>query len=358
MSNSLETEANAVITVSLPAIKHNLNLIKNHLPERHSIMAVVKADAYGHGAGRVARFLDEKVAMFAVNSVDEGIDLRNHGVESPILVFGVPEKPHLKLYSDSILTATISSVKHLEMLPSDIPCHLNIDTGMGRLGITPDELPQMLEKVQSYGIRCTGAYSHFATADQPDSFYAKKQFRLFRRLTKQLPEHWTIHMANSGGILFYPQATFDMVRTGIALYGYPPGKTAVEGLKPALKFQTRLVHINRISKGHSVSYGAGWSAPKHTNIGIIPVGYQDGIPRNLTGNLEVKIEGHHFPVVGTITMNYCMVDLGDCTFEPGTLVELFDGYRLTAKTWADHLQTIPYEILTGISSKIPRKYEV
>lgn len=357
MNNERVISKNAKVNVLLQAIEHNLNIIKRQLPAAHPVMAVVKADAYGHGAVEVARFLDDKVAWFAVNSVEEGIALRKKKIQRPILVFGVPEPYNALCFKQYNLTATVSSTDDLDILPDETSFHLNIDTGMGRLGVSADDLPMMLEKINQSKAKCTGAYSHFATSDHPGSEKVKRQFSKFEKLQNEIPERWIIHLSNTGGVFNYPEAKFNMVRSGIALYGYSPGSSDIEGLQPALKFQTRLVHVKKLEKGDAVSYGATWQADTATHIGVIPVGYMDGIPRILSGKMQVKIKGHLYPVVGTITMNYCMINLGENNIQTGTPVHLIDGQDLTAKHWADATGTIPYEILTGLARTVLRQYE-
>lgn len=348
---------NAVIEVSLSAVEHNLGIIKNRLPAEQLIMGVVKANAYGHGDTAVAGFLQDRVDWFAVNSVQEGIRLREHGIKNSILVFGVPEPDFKDAFPNYNLTATVSDLSHFDLLGRGTEYHLNLDTGMGRLGILPGELSEAVDKITAHSeIRCTGLYSHFATADEPGSDLVHTQLKIFRHLQEKISQKKLIHIANSGGIFFYPESGFDMVRAGISLYGYAPGKTQIEELRPALKFSTHLVQVKRLDRGETVSYGARWQADKPTNIGIIPVGYEDGISRNLTGQLNVEIEGEFYPVVGTITMNYCMVDLGADDFNTGTKVYLLNGDSLNAKKWADNLNTISYEILTGLSGSVQRIY--
>ncbi|MDZ7715717.1 MAG: alanine racemase [Balneolaceae bacterium] len=348
---------NAEITVSFSALEENLKVIRSHLGNDTKIMAVVKANAYGHGAIEVARFLADKVEWFAVNTVEEGIQLRESGIQNPILVFGVPEENHVNGYVRYNLTATISDLSHFDLLKDGANYHLNIDTGMGRLGILPSEIARSLQMVEKYDmINLTGLYTHFATADGPGSAKVEKQYQMFDELKQQFSDDILVHAANTGGIFFYPNTHFDMVRSGIGIYGYSPGETVVDGLVPVLRLRSKLVQVKTLGKGESVSYGATWTALKETNIGVIPIGYEDGIRRNLSGNLEVKIAGNKYPVIGTITMNYCMVDLGKDDYRIDTPVEILDAKALTAKKWAACLGTIPYEILTGLSEKIYRRY--
>lgn len=348
---------NAVLEISLSAIEHNLNVVKDKLPAGHPVMAVVKANAYGHGDKAVAGFLEGKVDWFAVNSIQEGIRLREHGIKSPILIFGVPETDCSDSYGNYNLTATVSDLSHFDLLENDTDYHLNIDTGMGRLGINSNEIEKVIDQIVAYPqLNCKGIYSHFATADAPGSEQVYKQLEQFKVLQKKISGEKLFHIANTGGVFFYPKTSFDMVRTGIALYGYSPGQTSIKKLQPALKFQTHFVQVKTLKEGDTVSYGARWKAKKTTNIGVIPVGYEDGIRRDLTGQLKVQIEGKLYPIVGTITMNYCMVNLGSDHFDEKTKVYLLDGKTLDAQNWASTLNTIPYEVLTSLPRSLPRVY--
>ena len=349
-------KSNSTVTANLKALKNNLDALKYHVNEGTRIMAVVKADAYGHGAVQVAETLEPLVEAFAVNDIHEGIQLRENGITKPILVFGVPEASFASQYRVHNLTATVSSEEHFKWLPNGTSYHLNFDTGMGRLGFAPAQAERVAKMVQDHqSLFCTGIYTHFATADNPDSKLVAKQHKQFKTIREYFPENLSTHISNTGATAFYEKEQFDMVRLGIGLYGYPPGETEIEGLEPVLEWKSRLVQSKRIAANSTVSYGATWKAPKEGFLGILPVGYDDGMKRNLSGKISVCIQGKTYQVVGTVTMNYCMVYLGKDTYEPGTEVEIL-GADQNARTWAHKLGTIPYEILTSINPKIPRKY--
>jgi len=349
-------KSNATVTVDLTKLKHNFDCLSSFLDAETRVMAVLKADAYGHGAVEVAKCLEPEVGAFAVNCIQEGIELREHDIIKPILVFEVPEQSTATKYRVHNLTATISSEEHFQWLPNGTSYHLNFDTGMGRLGFRPHELDKVAKLVENNReLFCTGLYTHFATADEPDSELVRRQHRKFREIQERFSSDLTCHIANTGGTAFYDSKQFNMARLGIGLYGYPPGKTAIEGLQPVLEWETRLVQLKSITAGESVSYGANWKAPEDGYLGIIPVGYEDGLRRNLTGVAKVKIGSECYDIVGRITMNYSMVYLREGTFELGTPVKLLYPEN-TATEWAGALGTIPYEILTSINPKIPRSY--
>jgi alanine racemase len=349
-------KSNSIVTVNLSALKQNVETLSCFLDEETRIMAVVKANAYGHGAVKVAETLDPLVEAFAVNDIHEGIELREHGINKPILVFCVPEKSFASQYRMHNLTATISAKEQFEILPNGSSYHLNFDTGMSRLGFHPEEAEQVAQMVhQKNKLFCTGIYTHFATADNPGSELVHRQHQQFKEILQRFPEKLSVHISNTGGLAFYEAEQFNMVRLGIGLYGYPPGETEIENLKPVMSWKSNLVQVREIKAQKSVSYGARWVAPENGYLGVIPVGYDDGLRRNLSGKISVRIGSEIYNVVGTITMNYSMVFLHGDQYQTETEVELlYPGSD--ALLWAKKLGTIPYEILTGINDRIPRKY--
>jgi alanine racemase len=320
-------------------------------------MAVVKADAYGHGATQIAAKISSTVHGFAVNSLQEGAELRKSGINSPILVFEPPAAKTTALYNEYDLTATISDLQHFRILPAKTDYHLNFDTGMGRLGFRPESASEVAKLVTKHDdLHCKGIYSHFATADEPGSPKAEEQHQVFaNQICSNFPPNLLRHICNTAGIVNRPVSHFDMVRAGIGLYGYAPGGVSIPGLTPALTWKTSLVQVKRIKQGETVSYGAAWKAPEDGFCGIIPVGYADGIPRSLSGKFQVSINGETYPVVGRVTMNYCIVFLGRNRLPTGSDVFLLNE-RHTALFWANTIGTISYEILTTISPFVPRHY--
>lgn len=348
----------SVITVDISAIRHNLQVIRKLAGTEAEMMPVVKANAYGHGSVEVAAALQNDVDRFAVNSVDEGVELRNQGIELPILVFGVPNNETANLYTDFNLTATVSEMSHFTILPAGTEYHLNFDTGMGRLGIHAGRADEAAEEMEKHSaLICTGIYSHFATSDVPGSEKVLIQLKRFRKIRSQFPEQLTAHMANTGGACFYEGTAFDLIRPGIGIYGYAPAEIEIEHVKPALNWSSKLVQVNPIAEGDTVSYGANWEAPRDGFVGVIPVGYEDGLKRVLSGKIHFRIDGKKYPQVGNITMNYCMVFLDQDHLPVGTRVELIRSSKNDLSHWAKLAGTIPYEILTSLSPKIPRVYE-
>ncbi|SHG11887.1 alanine racemase [Fodinibius roseus] len=349
-------KTNSTVTISRKLLLDNLRTFSRFLDPETRIMAVVKSDGYGHGAVEVAQILAPKVESFAVNAIQEGIELRENGITKPILVFEVPQQRMVSQYRVHDLTATISAKEHFEWVPEGTSYHVNFDTGMRRLGFHPSQAEEVANRVQHHSeLFCTGIYSHFATAHEPGFSLVSRQHEIFRKIQSCFSDDLNAHIANTGGIAFYDTGPFTMVRLGIGLYGYSPGTTGIEGLKPVLSWRSFLAQTKKISAEATVSYGAEWQAPSDGYLGVLPVGYEDGIKRNLSGRLIVRIAGKEYAVVGTITMNYCMVFLGNDYYEPGTEVELLYPEN-NAYDWAQKLDTIPYEILTSIDPRIPREY--
>lgn len=228
---------------------------------------------------------------------------------------------------------------------------------MGRLGIPAVDIEKALEEMNSHsGLICTGIYSHLATSDDPGSDLVEIQLDRFEKVKSAFPDNLLVHLANTGGACFYSGTVFDLIRPGIGIYGYPPGNTDIPGLRPALTWKSKLVQVNAIKKGNTVSYGAHWEAPSDGFVGVIPVGYEDGLKRILSGKVRFHIDGKEYPQVGNITMNYCMVFLGQNELSTGTQVELLRASENDLRNWAQLAETIPYEILTSLSPKIPRVY--
>jgi alanine racemase len=323
------------------------------------VIAVVKANAYGHGALEVARGLQPVISQFGVASVDEAIELREGGIESPILVFAVPTREMGPAFKEYRLTATVSGIEQFERLKPGTSYQLNIDTGMRRVGITPDLAEECLNRVERHkDLDCCGVYSHFATADEPESETVLLQHRRFLDLRPVFSQLGVpFHMSNTAAVAHYKLDHFDLVRVGIGLSGYTPGRTQWTELKPALEWTTSVAQVRAIRKGEAVSYGHQWHAPTDGYLATLPVGYADGLDRALTNRLEVRISGDWYPVVGTITMDYCLVFLGEKRVEPGSEVILMGDRALRANEWAERAGTITHETLCRLTERVRRVYQ-
>lgn len=343
---------NSFAEIYLDNLENNINVLQGMLNPGVRQMAVIKANAYGHGAIETGTFLEDKVDLFGVCSVTEAIELRENGIKNDILVLGAPNEETAPLYNQFNLTAIISSLDHFDWLTDGTKCHIKFDTGMGRFGFYRDQVTDVLSAVESNSrLHFDGILTHFATADDPGSPMVLKQLDEFIAIRSQFDSSLVTHAANTGALAFYKGTQFDMVRTGIGIYGYPPGNTNIQGLLPVLIWKSHIATIKRIKKGKSVSYGAKWRAPSDGYIGVIPVGYADGLRRDLTQKLQISIKEHTYPLVGTITMDYVMVYFGKQFYPAGTPVTVMGNTGNTAKEWSEKIQTIPYEILCGISTK-------
>jgi len=356
--NPLQTDfAGSFVEIDEAAIIKNLNYLKKK-SARDQVMAVVKADAYGHGAVRISKLIENDVDQLAVATVDEGVQLRNAGIETPILVFTVPGSNQGTAFREYRLEATISDFSHFDYLEKGTGYQLNFDTGMKRIGFYPNQVAEVKEKMQKYDhLSFRGLYSHYATADDPGSEFVESQMNSFKKIRSCFPSDVPAHMSNTSAILHYDIDHFDMIRPGIGLFGYAPGKVQSDILIPVMSWKTRVVLIRDIKRGERVSYGGTWVAPDDGFIATLPVGYGDGVPRSLSNKLKVEIEGELYPVTGAITMDHCMVYLGTHKVRNGASVELMGGQSWLANTWAEKAQTITHEILCRLTPRVRREYQ-
>lgn len=349
----------STLYIHLNKLGSNLNVVRNVMKKGVQCMAVIKDNAYGHGFLPVADFLKDKVEWFCVARISEGILLRQQGIENPILVFEKPPAGREADYAKYNLTATITELEVFDRLPAGTPCHIKFDTGMGRLGMAPEDTSLALDKMaQNKHLNYTGIYTHFANSGDVNHPRVSHQLELFKIIRSQFPEELMAHTANSGALLYYPNLDlqFDGVRAGVCLYGFSPGDVPVAGLEPVAEWKAKLVQIKKIKKGEYAGYNGFWQAPKDGWLGIMQVGYAQGLTRNLSGKIEVKAGETLFPLVGLISMDYSSVFLGEHYFRPETEVTLFDGAGLHVSNWASVLGTIPYEVVTAIHPKVQRKY--
>jgi alanine racemase len=332
----------------------------------------VKANAYGHGAPRIAaEAVKNGIDYLAVANVDEGAELREAGIKTPILVFTIPLPGELDKLARNSLSPLVGSIAQAGELAAAaaragtvITVHLKIDTGMGRVGCSRDEALPLARYIDgAETLRLGGVATHLARADsrEPAALAATAaQLERFEgalaAIRKAGIDPGLVHAANSGAVLLHPESRYDMVRPGIMLYGYTPG-TELAGtiaLKPLMRLESRIVFIKRLRAGESVSYGGRWTAPRDTYIATLPAGYGDGIRRDLSGKLQVRVRGRLYPQRGTICMDQCMIDLGP---EPAAMIGddavIFDD----AAQIAAQLGTIPYEICCAITARVERVYQ-
>jgi alanine racemase len=361
--------------IDLRAINTNLKNIRSRIGRHPLIMAVVKANAYGHGMIEVVSSIQKNntAQYFGVAIVEEGITLRRSFASIPIHVFTAPLRDQLPQYIDHHLEPTVcdfSIAKALNRLAEKknkiVSVHIKIDTGMGRIGITPEETIGFVGKVQKLShLRIQGIWTHFATSDERDLTFANEQLSRFRSVVTRLEVEGIhipiVHCANSGAIMQMPESYFDMVRPGIMMYGYRPSKETAASvrLSPAMSLKATVGFVKRVPKGTSISYGRKYVAQKETTIASVTVGYADGYFRILTQRAHALIRGKRFPVVGTICMDQIMIDAGNEDVRVGDAVVLLGKQRSeTISGWdiADAAGTIPYEVTCAVSQRVPRKY--
>lgn len=361
--------------IDLRAINANLRNIRRKIGRRPLIMAVVKANAYGHGAAEVVSSIlkNNSAQYFGVAIVEEGIALRKLFPSIPIQVFTAPLPEQLEDFTDYNLEPTLCDRSIARMLNSiarktkkTIAVHLKIDTGMGRIGIPASSAESFIRSIAPYThVHLKGIWTHFATSDEADLSFAAEQLSEFRSLVTRLELNGVhiplVHCANSGAILQMPDSYFDMVRPGIMMYGYTParGTRRTVALRPAMAIKGKIGFVKNVKKGTSISYGRRYITQRDTTIASVTIGYADGYYRTLTNKATALIHGKRFPVVGTICMDQIMIDVGRESVAVGDEVVLMGKQKSQSISgWdvADAAGTIPYEITCSVSQRVPRKY--
>jgi len=359
------------VEVDLAAIIDNARAVQRLAGT--ALYAVVKADGYGHGAISVATALTEAKAAagFGVSLVEEGVALREAGVTAPILVMGPSQVGGEEEMVAAGLTPIISSHEELAALAhvtrkTPVDAHMKVDTGMGRLGVPMDKAPDLAREAQSVGIRIVGLMTHFANADiddpaDPDSL-TRQQLARFADVDRAVVAAGAPvrvrHTANSAGTLMFPEARFDLVRCGIAIYGN--GHFAGQGTQ-AMRLVTAIAQVRAVSKGSSVGYGATWRAERDSRVAVLPVGYADGLPRRASGHAQAAIRGMRVPLVGLISMDIAIADVTDVPqAQVGDAVVLLGrasgGISITAAEYGSWAGLSEYEVTCGMSKRVPRTY--
>jgi alanine racemase len=365
--------------VDLNAIRHNVRLLAQ-LVAPAGLMAVVKADGYGHGSVAAAyAALEAGATWLGVALVEEGVELRDAGIDTPILLLSQPPVEAARAVVDAGLIPVVHSAKFVDALAKAAadagvegqPVHLKVDTGMHRIGCSPSEALDLAPAIKKHReLHLQGLLTHFAVADEPEHPYTARQVAIFEAVRKELARMGIrpplLHAANSAGVLTAPDAHYDLVRCGISIYGIAPS-AALDGrlpLKPALSLKARVSYVRRLVAGERLSYGLRYELNVASTVVTVPIGYADGVPRRL-GEVggEVLIAGRRKPIAGTVTMDQLLVDLGagpDAdAVEIGTEVVLLGRQgeaEISAAEWADRLGTIPYEVCCGIGERVPRRY--
>lgn len=360
-----------VAQIDLDAVRHNVRTLR---PPGAEVMAVVKANGYGHGAVPVARAaLEAGATWLGVALVEEGLELRAAGVDAPVLVLTEfpPGSEHdalaagltPALYTDRSLDALAAAASDLG---APVGVHVKLDTGMHRVGLPPDRAVAFVERVLDAGLGFDGLWTHFAKAEEPEDPFVLHQLEwleatLGALASAGLPAPRYRHIANSAAIIASPPAHLNLVRLGVSLYGLAPGpKLAGRAeLRPAMRWRSEVALAKRVAAGEAVSYGLRYRLDREATIATIPVGYADGYLRGLSGRACVLIRGRRYPVAGTVCMDQVMVDCGDDPAEAGDEVVLLgrqgDG-EITADELATWLDTINYEVVCGVGARVPREY--
>jgi len=378
IEKDIDPKQRAWIEVKGNAVENNVRQLKSKLSKNCQFMAVVKADGYGHDAKVVSDYaIKGGASQLGVATLKEGIKLRSAGVKKPILILGnLYTRGDLIICFENNLMPTISSIREClicnnigEHFGSKFALHLKVDTGMSRLGFEYNKFVQQFEKIQSFeNISIEGIYSHLSSADEPKSLdktsITQLQRQKFQKILKQIKvdknHNIKIHLANSAGMLLSKDFHFHMVRVGLSMYGYSPLAKIDQNLslKPALFLKVKVAFIRIIDQGVRVSYGGKFVSSRKTKLAVLSIGYADGVPRNLSGKINVIFNNKFYPQVGSITMDQMMVDItGSDEIKLGSTMVLLgsDGDKtISPMDWAKESNTIPWEILCSFKNRLPR----
>ncbi|BAZ86619.1 alanine racemase [Dolichospermum compactum] len=366
----------AWVEIDLGALSHNVKQLVKFLSPRTQLMAVVKADAYGHGAVTVARTaLAAGASWLGVATVPEGIQLREDGIKAPILILGATNTPEqIQAIAHWQLQPTLCSPKQalefsntLETINhnSSLSVHIKLDTGMSRLGTNWQQAADFVQLVQGLPhLDIASIYSHLATADSLDTTIMTEQHRRFAEATAHIKAKGinipSLHLANSAATLTNPELHYDMVRVGLAIYGLYPATHLQNQIKlqPVLQLKARVTQVKTIAAGTGVSYGHHFIASEEMRLAVVGIGYADGVPRSLSNQMQVLIRGQRVPQIGAITMDQIMLDVSSIPdLQEGEIVTLLGEQgkeQISADDWANCLNTISWEILCGFKHRLPR----
>src|SRR5512140_1241517 len=355
--------------IDLDAVAHNVRLLAARArPAR--LYAVVKANAYGHGAVAVGRAaLEAGAAALAVVCVDEAEELRRAGITAPILVLGhTPASDAARAVALGLEVAAggielVEALSAARRAGAEVPVHLEVETGFNRHGLALEALVQVAERARALpGVRAKALFTHFATADEEDQAFTRAQFDALREASRRLPWIAERHASASAGLLLAPDLALEAVRPGIALYGYHPAqdRTPQVGLRPVLSLRSRVVRLSEIEPGATVGYGRTWTARRRSRIALLMCGYADGYRRGFGNRAHALVRGRRVPVVGRIAMDMCTVDVTDvpgaAAGDVATLIGRDGEARVDADELAGLADTISYEILAAVAARVPRLY--
>lgn len=366
----LNTHRDAWVEVNLDCIEHNILEFKKYLKKGAKLFAVVKADAYGHGAVMIAPvLLASGVDFLGVSSIDEGLQLRENDIDAPILVLGAVPVWSFDRAAQNNISVSVFSDEHIEAcrqtyekLKIKTKVHVKIDTGMNRIGVRPDKAVEFIKKIQACDfIELEGIFTHFATAETES--YALEQYKKFRHVVDNVDTSGLIvHCCNTAAVVCYGNFEYTGARVGIGIYGlqpdFPKG-TKQPDLKPAMSLKGRITNIHTAQKDEGVSYSHTFETTKPTKIATIPIGYADGVSRLLSNKIYGIINGKKIKQIGNITMDQMMFDITDCDAQEGDVITLLgqDGNEcIKIDEWANILGTIHYELTCALRVRLPRVY--
>ena len=364
---TMERATRAII--DLNAIAYNVATVRNIIGPERDLMAVVKADAYGHGTLKVSRtVLNSGATCLGVALPEEGEKLRSHGIDAPILVLGVIHPKEAFKVVKAHLEQTLCTLELAEALDhaasassQKISVHIKVDTGMGRIGIAPQDAPAFVDKIRRFkNLHLKGIFSHLPCADEADKTFTERQIRRFDDLLREIeasgdkiPQK---HLANSAGVLDFPKSHYDLVRPGIMLYGLRPSPHVGRGvtLKPAMTLKTKISYLKQIPPGTPISYGHTFCCDRQMLVATLPIGYADGYSRGLSNRGYAMIRNMRAPLVGRVCMDMCMFDVTSIKgIREGDDAVLF-GEKPTVDELAAQLDTINYEIVCSVGKRVPR----
>lgn len=371
------TGSGASASIDLDAVAHNVGVLRRAAGEA-AVMAVLKSDGYNHGAVEVAHAaLAAGVSEFGVTTIDEAIDLRAAGITAPVLAWLHRVDSNFDLAIGEQIGIAVSTAAQLDAVVAAAhrvgraaELSLKVDTGLNRNGIADADLDSVLDSTAAAAadgsVQLRGIFSHLACADEPgnpvNDAQAERLRDAVRRAERRGIAPTAVHLSNSAATLTRPDFGFDLVRPGIALYGLSPvPELGGFGLRPVMTLSAQVANVKTVSEGDSVSYGHTWTAPAPTVVGLVAIGYADGVVRRLGGRIDVAIAGRRYPSIGRVCMDQFVVDLGDNSsgVAPGDEALLFgpgDRGEAQAQEWADALETISYEVVTGIRGRVRRRY--
>ena len=363
------------VEIDLNALRHNLLAIKKRVGPQIKILGIVKADAYGHGDYEVSRvLLNNSAEMLGIAILEEGIQLRDKGIKAPLLLLGGIFEEQIDTVIQYGLTPTVYDLKLAEVLSKRayyfntiMKVHVYVDTGMGSIGVKHDKAVEFVKFAKNLkNLLIDGIYTHCSSSDEKDLAFTNLQIKRFRDVLDALDASKACiplrHMANSGAILGYPEAYFNMVRPGLSLYGLYPSEDISRdiGIRPVMSFKTRIIHIKNMESGDVVGYGRTYRITKPTRVATLPLGYDDGYNRLLSNQGEVLIRGKKASIIGRVCMDQCFVDVTNIKdVSVGDEVVLYGSQAqesIPIESIAKQLNTIPYEVTCSISKRVPRIY--